>query len=92
MVGKENIFIGSSRKDSLFPHFISYHCIIYQQVLFAKSINFNHVLTIVTKIINSMRAKATQHRLFKLFLEDENTEFRDLILHTEVRWLSRGKF
>jgi hypothetical protein len=53
--------------------------------------NFNHVLTIVTKIINSIRAKATQHRLFKLFLEDENTEFKDLIFHTEVRWLSRGK-
>jgi hypothetical protein len=29
--------------------------------------------------------------LFKLFLENENAEFKDLFIHTEVRWLSRGK-
>lgn len=32
-----------------------------------------------------------QHRLFKLLLEEENNECNDLILHTDVRWLSRGK-
>ncbi|GFS67107.1 general transcription factor II-I repeat domain-containing protein 2B [Trichonephila clavipes] len=39
---------------------------------------------------NCIKAKATQHR-FKLFLENENTELKDLLLHTEVRWLTRGK-
>ena len=91
MTGKENGFIGLCRKDALFPKFITYHCFIHQEMLYAKTINFNHVMSVVTKIINSIKAKATQHRLFKLLLEEENTEFKDLLLHTEVRWLSRGK-
>ncbi|GFW83814.1 general transcription factor II-I repeat domain-containing protein 2 [Trichonephila clavipes] len=91
MTGKENGFIGLFRKDPLLTKFIAYHCLIHQEMLFAKTINFNHIMSIVTKIINSIKAKATQHRLFKLFFENENTEFKDLLLHTEVRWLTRGK-
>ncbi|GFY36570.1 general transcription factor II-I repeat domain-containing protein 2 [Trichonephila clavipes] len=88
MTGKENGFIGLCRKDPLFPKFIAYHCLIHQEMLFAKTINFNHSMSIVTKIINSIKAKVTQHRLFKLFLENENTEFKDFFI---VRWLTRGK-
>ena len=45
----------------------------------------------VIKIINSIRAKAKQHRSFKVFLEEMSAEYGDLLLHAEVRWLSRGK-
>ncbi|GFX24002.1 general transcription factor II-I repeat domain-containing protein 2 [Trichonephila clavipes] len=91
MTGKENGFIGLCRKDPLFPKFIAYDCLIHQEMLFAKTTNLNHIMPIVTKSINSIKTKATQHRLFKLFLENENTEFKDLLLHTGVRWLTRGK-
>lgn len=60
-------------------------------MLCAKTIGFQHVFTIVTKIINSIRSGAMQHRLFKLLLENEDVQFTDLLLHTEVSWLSRGK-
>jgi hypothetical protein len=60
-------------------------------MLFAKSLNFDHVMSVVSKIINLIKAKSTQHRLFKLFLEDMNSDYKDLIMYTEVRWLSRGK-
>ncbi|KAH1028586.1 hypothetical protein HUJ05_001927 [Dendroctonus ponderosae] len=83
MTGKKKGFIALSRQNFLFPKFISYHCLIHQEMLRAK--------TIVTKIINSIRSGAMQNTWFKLLLEDEDVQCTDLLLHTEVRWLSRGK-
>lgn len=48
-------------------------------------------MTPVVRIINSIRAKAKQHRSFKLFLEELSAEYGDVLLHTDIRWLSRGK-
>jgi len=56
-----------------------------------KILPFEHVMKIVTKIINSIRAAPLQHRLFKALLEDTEDKEHDLILHTKVRWLSKGK-
>ena len=36
-------------------------------------------------------AKGLKHRQFQLFLENVNAQYKDLIYHLEVRWLSRGK-
>ena len=54
-------------------------------------IGFEHVMTPVVKIINSIRFKAKQHRIFKVLLEEMSAEYGDLLLHTEIRWLSRGQ-
>uniref|UniRef100_A0A8C5SPD7 SCAN box domain-containing protein n=1 Tax=Laticauda laticaudata TaxID=8630 RepID=A0A8C5SPD7_LATLA len=91
MVGSLDGFIAHCQKDETFPKFISYHCIIHQEALCAKVLQFKHVMDVVTKIINSIRGVSLQHRLFKALLKDVDTEYRDLILHTEVRWLSKGK-
>ncbi|KAG8237196.1 hypothetical protein J437_LFUL016082 [Ladona fulva] len=42
-------------------------------------------------IINFIRAAPLQHRIFKELLEDSKDKRVNLILHAEVRWLSRGK-
>jgi hypothetical protein len=70
---------------------MSYHCIIHQEALCAKARPFEHVMNVVTKIVNSIRAAPLQHRIFKALLEDVEDKPTDLLLHTEVRWLSRGK-
>ena len=53
--------------------------------------DFSHVMTLVVKVVNSIRAKALQHRLFKALLDELESAYGDLLLHADVRWLSRGK-
>ncbi|CAM1303933.1 Uncharacterised protein r2_g1383 [Pycnogonum litorale] len=44
----------------------------------------------VVKCVNKIR-KALKHRQFKEFLESLQSEYGDVLYHSKVRWLSRGK-
>jgi hypothetical protein len=57
--------IGLCKKDPIFLDFYSYHCVIYQQALCTNVINFQHVMSVVQKIVNLICARLLQHRLFK---------------------------
>jgi hypothetical protein len=48
-------------------------------------------MSVVQKVVNWIRARPLEHRLFKHLLDEIEAHYGDLILHTEVRWLSRGK-
>ena len=50
-----------------------------------------HVMDTVVKIVNEIRSKGLKHRQFQVFLEELDIEYKDLLYHCEVRWLSRGK-
>ncbi|XP_070408070.1 general transcription factor II-I repeat domain-containing protein 2-like [Nothobranchius furzeri] len=91
MIGRHAGFIAHCKGDTDFPTFLHYHCIIHQQAICSKVTGFEHVMTPVVKIINSIRSKAKQHRIFKVLLEELSAEYGDLLLHTEIRWLSRGR-
>ena len=71
-------------------HIMTIHCIIHRQHLAAKSLNNNmkEALKIAVSAINFVKANALHDRLFQKLCEDKNHQ--TLLLHTEVRWLSKG--
>ncbi|XP_040278185.1 zinc finger BED domain-containing protein 5-like [Bufo bufo] len=91
MVGKEKGLV--SRLKVLNPSLISYHCIIHQFILCANlGEKYAKVMENVMKLINFLQASsALQHRLLKDFLTDVNAAFSDLLVHNNVRWLSKGR-
>lgn len=68
------------------------HCVLHRQHLVAKKLSGElHVaLKICIKSINKIKAHPLHSRLFAKLCEENNEIFKQLLLHTEVRWLSKG--
>ena len=64
-----------------------------QEALCAKTLNFSHVMDLVTKVTNLIRGgnRSLSHRKFIAFLDEVDAAYGDLKMHTEIRWMSRGK-
>ena len=71
----------------------SHICIIHREALAAKKLEpeANKVLSDVIKIVNCVKARALHSRLFSILCNEMGSQYDTLLLHTEVRWLSRGK-
>ena len=70
---------------------MQFHCIIHQQALCGKVLNWRHVMSLVVLNVNFIKNHALNHRKFHTFLADLDCEHGDVMYHNEVRWLSRGK-
>lgn len=90
MLGKNNGFIGQLIKNNI--RVPSFHCAIHQEALCTKGTNNIHTMNVVVKIINKIRGghNSLTHRKLKMFLEECESQYKDLLMFTEVRWLSRG--
>ncbi|GFS98834.1 zinc finger BED domain-containing protein 5 [Trichonephila clavipes] len=75
------------------PNYSSSHCILHRQALAMKQMpsNLKLVMDEAVKIINLIKSRPLPSRLFSLLCEDYGSKHKTLLLHTEVRWLSRGK-
>jgi len=74
---------------SLSGPFTAVHCVLHQEALCGKSLQMKDVMSIVVKTVNFIRSRGLNHRQSTSFLSDLDTEYVELLYHTEVRWLSR---
>ena len=71
---------------------ITFHCILHQQNLAAKSATHTETFNKIIGIVNFIRCNSTHHRQFRDMLHiDDETQIVDLPYHSQVRWLSRGR-
>ena len=81
-----------SRLSTVNPALLTFHCIIHKTALCTKlGGEMQEVMDRVTRLINFVRESSSlQHRLFRALLEEMSAEHKDLLLHNDVRWLSKG--
>ena len=70
---------------------VSFHCIVHQQTLCAKSVKFDHVVSVVTDCIDFTKKKRDlNNRIFKQVLKDFDADYDDFLYFCAVRWTSCG--
>lgn len=91
MMGREKGAVARMKEDN--PELISYHCIIHQSVLCSTlSDEYAEVMKTMMKMINFLRASSScQHCMLREFLREVDAHADDLLLHNNVRWLSKGR-
>lgn len=68
-------------------------CSLLYEALCAKILDFSRVMNVVTKVTNLIRGgnRALNHRKFTAFLDEISATIGDLLMHPDIRWMSRGK-
>ena len=90
MIGCYRGFVGLLKKAV--PNVFSIHCVIRRQHLVAKKLShqLNSSIQVVITAINTIKTRPLKDRLFRQLCHDNDEHFERLLLHTEVRWLSKG--
>ncbi|GBP25809.1 SCAN domain-containing protein 3 [Eumeta japonica] len=68
-------------------------CVIHRQHLVAKNLSdgLHQSLQFVINAVNKIRSNALNTHLFAQLYDENDEDFQRLLLHTEVRWLSKGR-
>ena len=92
MMGRTSGFVALCKESESFPGYPelslcnSPASVVWKDCKYAGS-----DMDIAMKIVCSVRARSLQRRLFRAHLEEKDAELTDLLLHTDVRWLSSDK-
>lgn len=90
MVGRYKGLLAYMKKSV--PGLLTIHCVIHRQHLVAKNLSerLHRSLQFVITAVNKIKTSAFSSRLFKQLCMENEEDFTRLLLHTEVRWLSKG--
>ncbi|XP_064412969.1 zinc finger BED domain-containing protein 5-like [Latimeria chalumnae] len=82
-----------TRVKEVNPDVVIIHCFLHRDNLATKEIQpeLHSVLKDAIQIVNFIKARALNSRLFRVMCEEMGSEHQHLLYHSEVRWLSRGK-
>jgi len=91
MVGKNRGFVALLRKHENRP-ILGFHCILHQEALCTQMCGeqLGEVISLVIRVVNFIVAGALNDRQFKTLLDEVGNNYPGLLLHSNVRWLSRG--
>jgi len=91
MTGRMKGFTSRLKQD--FPHIVFSHCFLHREALVAKTIpeGLKNVMSSVVEMVNYIKSRALKTRVLKVMCQEAGALHDTLILHTEIRWLSRGK-
>jgi len=81
-------------KDMAGNNLLSTHCYIHRQNLASKKMapELNEVLPQSVTIINYINNSTLNTRLLKALCDEMGFDHQNILVHSEVRWLSRGEF
>jgi hypothetical protein len=90
MTGKTKGFVSLVKEKN--PNVITTHCFLHCEALVLKTIGeyLNKVLNYAVAMINFIKQRPSS-RLFAKLCEVMKKDHVILLLHTDIRWLSRGK-
>ena len=91
MAGKHKGFL--ARVLQVTPRINFTHCITHRENLASKTLDpdLKSVLDAAIKIVNFIKSRRLQTQLFTTLCDEMGSHYKSLLLHSEVRWLSRGK-
>ncbi|XP_068233589.1 protein FAM200A-like [Palaemon carinicauda] len=91
MLGARQGFIARVKQEN--SSVMVVHCLLHRENLASQKLSheLQKVMQEVTQVVNFIKARALNSRLFTQMCSDFGSEHIYLLYHSEVRWLSRGK-
>ena len=91
MMGCNSGLRGLIKSDA--SHITITHCMLHRHALVSKTLpsSLADVLKIVVETVNYVKGQLLNQRIFMQLCEQMYSEFKVLLYHSEVRWLSWGK-
>ena len=91
MIGSVQGFVSRVKEKN--SEVITTHCFLHREVLVSKSIgnDLKQVLDITVNMVNFINQRTLKSCMFARLCKNMQKDHVTLLLHTEARWLSRGK-